>query len=273
MNQCSTFSNLRERKGQTFISESRYNTPACSTICRGKWCLLQIKNVNSLFSSFQAQFWWEKVKVLSSTQLMPLSAGVPFLSVPSEELTFESAKEIAVHCCFTIFLGGIIMARDMICANEEICHTPCVIIHSKWNQVMSCVELDWDSSKACMHGLHKHDYPFVTKFSMVILPSYNAWKHCPAIATWLICSFKYISVTSGGSFLEIWLFSLSQLTVFSFPMFLVIFWVSSENVRLNDYCWCLSTHRNYPKLIHSLYVMLVLFIHILSKKENNLANQ
>lgn len=148
---------------------------------------------------------------------MLLSAGVPFLSVPSEELTFESTKEIAVHCCFTIFLSGIIMAKDMIWANEGICHTLCVIIHSKWNQVMSGVELDWDSSKACMHGLHEHDYPSVTKFSMVILHSYNACKHCPAIATWLICSFKYISVTSGGSFLEVWLFSLSQLTVFSFP--------------------------------------------------------
>lgn len=54
MNHCSAFSSLRERKDQAFISESSRSSSACSMFCRGKWCLPQMKAVNSSFSSFQA---------------------------------------------------------------------------------------------------------------------------------------------------------------------------------------------------------------------------
>lgn len=147
------------------------------------------------------------MKVLSSKQLMPLSAGVPFLGVAREKLTFESAKGIAVHCGFTLSLSGWINhdQRCNMCQWRNSSYTVCDSSQQmETREVLNCVQLDWDNSKACMHELHKHDYALVTIFSMVILHSYNACKCCPAIATWLICSFKDISITSGGSFLEIW---------------------------------------------------------------------
>lgn len=143
-----------------------------------------------------------------------------FLSVALEKLTFESAKGIAVHCGFTVCLSGWNNhgQRCDMCQWRNLSYTVCDSSQQvKPREVLNCVELDWDNSKSCMHELHEHDYPLVTKFSIIILHSYNACKCCPAIATWLIYSFKDISITSRGSFLEIWSFSLSQLTVLSFP--------------------------------------------------------